>query len=71
MKARIAKAANVDLSRHGGNWMAICDLHETYVNAQTKSQIAGIKQTEEFCDCCTADCTPFCKNCDQWEEVNA
>jgi hypothetical protein len=22
---------------------------------------------EEMNDCVTADCTPFCKNCDQWD----
>jgi len=66
MKAYVAKAKDEGLCDAGGNWVAICEAHSTLMNAETKKSLVGIS-TMEFCDCCTSNCTPFCKNCDQWD----
>ena len=42
----------------------ICPKHKVKVDAMTYN--GELFDTVEFCLCCTADCTPFCRNCDQW-----
>ena len=47
----------------------ICPSHPK-VKVEAMTYKGELLDTIEFCDCCTADCTPFCKNCDQWTDAD-
>lgn len=63
MKATITKIVEGEMNL-GNNWLAICETHFNTTNAKTRQELAGISTTD-FCDCCTGDCTSFCRNCNQ------
>jgi len=44
---------------HPNNWI---ELH--FLNGKHPD-------TTQFCNCCTGDCTPFCRNCDEMETYDA
>ena len=44
----------------------ICPLHPR-VWCEEFTENGEYPDTIEFCECCSGDCTPFCKNCDSAE----
>jgi hypothetical protein len=69
MKSVIGKAPAEWTDEVGITEIVVCPEHrmsyrEIYLNN------GQLPDTSEFCDCCTGECSPFCKSCDQHEEAN-
>lgn len=56
IKATIYKTEEIGgCIEDGGKWTAVCELHSTLVQGETKKELQNIL-TEEFCSCCQGNC---------------
>jgi hypothetical protein len=69
MKPVILEAPAFITEQTGATMIMVCEAHprnwieEQYIKGQEPD-------TTQFCNCCTGDCTPFCRSCDN-KEVGA